>query len=328
MIQSCCRLAGSTTLVDDLTAPRGRHDLRLAISSNDTPALFNWLVEIFSFQGISDQVAASYLSAHGNVTWVDVSKALSKAPQCTLLNSHWQFYGCRYNKSQRTCGQPHLTDRCPLPRHRLRNGRLNQTAYSLYLFIRDVTDGDLVSWIDKQLVTNDLGDDYYENAQQCLLVPLRNIFGVSDKILTMALSSILLSAPESLSHWRLVGAEMITVDTLVHNFLHRTGILERFGAQHTFGPRCYGPFGCAEILRNVAKRIDAKAFNPSFPSNFPRFVQHAVWRYCSQNGLNICNGNQISDERRCENSYCRLRHTCDRMALAVKGQKRLKTSRF
>jgi len=38
-----------------------------------------------------------------------------------------------------------------LPKHNLRNGRLNQTAYSLFLFIRDIADGDLVGWIDGQL---------------------------------------------------------------------------------------------------------------------------------------------------------------------------------
>jgi len=33
----------------------------------------------------------------------------------------------------------------------MRNSRLNQTAYSLYLFVRDVADGDLVGWIDAPL---------------------------------------------------------------------------------------------------------------------------------------------------------------------------------
>jgi hypothetical protein len=33
----------------------------------------------------------------------------------------------------------------------LRNGRLNQTAYCLYLFIRDIADGDLIGWIDQRL---------------------------------------------------------------------------------------------------------------------------------------------------------------------------------
>ena len=43
---------------------------------------------------------------------------------------------------------PITSARCPLPSHDLRNGRLNQTAYSLFLFIRDIADGDLIGWID------------------------------------------------------------------------------------------------------------------------------------------------------------------------------------
>ena len=78
---------------------------------------------------------------------------------------------------------------------------------------------------------------------------------------------------------------MIAIDTLVHNFLHRTGILHRFGADHAYGSGCYRRGGCAEIIEAVAERIDARAFNPAFPAVFPRFVQHAIWRYCAQTGL-------------------------------------------
>ena len=46
---------------------------------------------------------------------------------------------------------PSTLARCPLPSHDLRNGHLNQTAYSLFLFIRDIADGDLIGWIDAQL---------------------------------------------------------------------------------------------------------------------------------------------------------------------------------
>jgi hypothetical protein len=58
---------------------------------------------------------------------------------------------CRYQKGLQTCTEPHHFSSCSLPHHVLRNGHLNQTEYSLYLFIRDVADGDLVAWIDQQL---------------------------------------------------------------------------------------------------------------------------------------------------------------------------------
>jgi hypothetical protein len=61
-----------------------------------------------------------------------------------------------------------------------------------------------------------------------LIEPMREIYGVSDKVLAMALSALLLGAPNKMVHWTEVGGSMIAIDTLVHNFLHRTGILARF----------------------------------------------------------------------------------------------------
>jgi hypothetical protein len=144
---------------------------------------------------------------------------------------------------------------------------------------------------------------------------MREIYGVSDKVLAMALSSILLGAPKKMVRWIEVGGSMIAIDTLVHNFLLRTGILHRFKAEHAYGAACYRPGGCADIIAAVAERIDARQFNPAFPQPFPRFVQHAVWRYCSRSGLDVCNGNQIDDSRRCNNMDCRVRPMCDRVAL-------------
>ena len=43
----------------------------------------------------------------------------------------------------------------------------------------------------------------------------------------MALSSMLLGAGKQRPLWLEVGATFVAVDTLVHNFLHRTGILGR-----------------------------------------------------------------------------------------------------
>ena len=115
-----------------------------------------------------------------------------------------------------------------------------------------------------------------------LIEPLREIYGVSDKVLAMALSSLLLGAPKKMVLWIEVGGSMIAIDTLVHNFLHRTGILARFNANHLYGAACYRPGGCADIIQAVAERIDARQFNPCFPQTFPRFVQHAIWRYCAR----------------------------------------------
>ena len=154
--------------------------------------------------------------------------------------------------------------------------------------------------------------------REALLDPLRNVYGVSDKVLSMALSILLMAAPKSKKHWASVGTTMIAIDTLVHNFLHRTGILRRFGAEHLYGAACYGAHGCVTIIQNVAELIDAREFNPRFPQTFPRFVQHMIWRYCSESGLNVCNGNRIDDTARCDNAYCQARRMCDRILLRLK----------
>jgi hypothetical protein len=128
----------------------------------------------------------------------------------------------------------------------------------------------------------------------------------------MALSSLPLSAGQQRPLWREVGVSLVAVDTLVHNFLHRTGILKRLGAEHPYGVRCYRP---ADALTFWLGSPPARQFNPAFPQTFPRFVQNAVWRYCAANGLDICNGNRIDDGTRCDNRHCQLFRHCDRVAL-------------
>jgi hypothetical protein len=139
--------------------------------------------------------------------------------------------------------------------------------------------------------------------------------GVADKVLAMAMSSLLLSAGTRRPLWLEVGATFVAVDTLVHNFLHRTGILQRLSADHPYGDSCYGPGGCASIIGALAAHIDARQFNPAFPATFPRFVQSAIWRYCAENGLDVCNGNRIDDDSPCDNTHCQLFRRCDRIAL-------------
>jgi hypothetical protein len=206
---------------------------------------------------------------------------------------------------------------CPVPTHQLRNGRLNQMAYSLFLFIRDIADGDLVGWIDRQFANADdpASPNRLARLREGLIGPLREVYGVSDKVLTMTLSCILLAAPRGRQTWVEVGGSMIAIDTLVHNFLVRTGILKRFDADHSYGAACYQSGGCADIVALVAQQIDATAFNPRFPAVFPRFVQHAIWRYCAQSGLDVCNGNRIDDRKSCANVYCQIHSICDHRIL-------------
>jgi hypothetical protein len=315
LIHRVCCLAGEPDLINEIRTDNGA--VRSAIKQRDTAALFDWLMVMLSYQGVSDRVANDYMEQHGRVTWREIERDLASRPRCPKLQSYWQFHGCRYHKTSQTCAEPDHIALCPLPTHDLRNGRLNQTAYSLYLFIRDIADNALVGWIEGQLgsAVAPVGANRLGRMREALLDPLRHVYGISDKVLSMALSVLLLSAPRKMKMWAEVGAGMVAIDTLVHNFLVRTGILRRFDADHAYGPACYQIGGCADIFQAVAEEIDAREFNVKFPKTFPRFVQHAIWRYCAESGLDVCNGNRINDDARCNNLYCQVRGMCDRVAL-------------
>ncbi len=322
IVRRVCRVAGHVTCIDDLRHDAIEAGLLRAVQRHDAAKIFDWLVWILSFQGISDAVAEGYIDRNGNVTWADIEASLSTGPSCSKLQGYWGFTGCRYHKGLQTCAQPEHFNNCPLPRHSLRNGRLNQTAYSLFLFIRDVAGGDIVGWIDQQLADH----SGPTNARAALLAPLRNIHGISDKVIALALATLMMGTGAARPRWFEFGASFIAVDTLVHNFLARTGILNRLGASHPYGAACTRPSGCVDVLTEIAATIDARRFNPDFPKTFPRFIQHAIWRYCAQSCLDICNGNQIDDRSRCSNMWCKLYGECDRRALNGTAKKSRKTA--
>src|SRR6202043_1105699 len=251
LIHAVCGLAGSATWIDDIRADLRADKAQAAIRHRNTAVVFDWLLAVLSYQGIADAVAYDYMERHGRATWRDIDQKLGRGASCPKLKSYWHFHDCRYDKVSRTCAEPDHTRRCPLAKHVLRNGRLNQTAYSLFLFIRDIADGDLIGWIDAQLeaANSPPGPDRLPRMRAALIEPMREVYGVSDKVLTMALSALLLGAPEKMVLWTEVGGCMIAIDTLVHNFLHRTGILARFNANHLYGAACYRPGGCAEIIQ-------------------------------------------------------------------------------
>jgi hypothetical protein len=315
LLQMVCALAGDPEFLADANS-RDQRSLAAAIERHDTAALFDWLMAAFSYQGIADRVADDYMARYGRVRWGRIKASLARQPACPKLAGYWTFYDCRYRKGAGTCAEPDHIGNCPLPRQPLRNGHLNQMAYSLFLFIRDVADGDFVDWIDRQLAAaNSQSPDRLSALREAIIGPLRNVYGVGDKVLAMAMSSLLLSAGPQRPLWRQVGLSLVAVDTLVHNFLHRTGVLQRLNAEHAYGVACYRAGGCADIITMLAASIDVRQFNPAFPQTFPRFVQNAVWRYCAGNGLDVCNGNRIDDDSHCDNQHCQLFARCDRIAL-------------
>ena len=76
--------------------------------------------------------------------------------------------------------------------------------------------GSMTGWTRRTIW---LAPDPWTQARTALIEPLRNVYGISDKVLAMALSGILIGAADVRPKWLEVGVQLIAVDTLVHNFL-------------------------------------------------------------------------------------------------------------
>jgi hypothetical protein len=314
LINTLCDIAHGTTELRKLTNRRFASHLCQAIVRGDNNALYSWLMNTFSYQGLSDQAARKFIEEHGNAEFTDISNGLESSVLCDKLKGFWTFKHCYYQKARQSCSCARMTSCCPLPRPPLRNGRLNQTAFSLYFFIRDVAGGDLIRFVDRLI------EALPENASprevhDGLVPPWKGIFGISDKVVSMALATLLLSAPASKPRWKVSGQRLIVIDTLVHNFLHRTGLNSYFGRPHSYGTACYEADGCFDVLDQLSNHVDARRFDANFPAYFPRFVQLAIWRFCSQSYWGLCNGLAIDDSKRCRSRDCYLRSDCQRVAL-------------
>lgn len=307
IIQAIYRLARSDKLLDAKAVDPTRDMLRSALRNRDTGLVFEFLCGIFALQGISDRVAIKYARENGSARWETLSADLARKPTCPKLSSFWHYEGCGYSKTLRTCARPdHFRD-CPVPKMRLRNGRLNETAWSFFLFIGDIADSDLVGWLRNRIRTENGRSRSIQEDRDRLLAPLNGIRGVAHKVVSIAFSDLLLAAPPRWRRWHRIGGSLIVVDTLLHNNLSRSGVLARYRAEHSFGSACYQSQGCADIVDRVSREISAT----------PRAVSHAIWRYCALDQFNTCNGNRIDDRHRCENIYCRLYGICDRRTLHV-----------
>lgn len=133
----------------------------------------------------------------------------------------------------------------------------------------------------------------------------------------MILAELLIGGDAARESWTKTGASFVAVDSLVHAYLHRTGILRRLSAEHDYGLACHAPGGCTEVIAALAERIDASQFNPTFPTCFPRWVQFALWRFCAADGWSICNGLNIDGRVGCKQRFCPAFAACDRLPLSA-----------
>ena len=320
LVQTVCRQPGNRQFVMETRRAVRDAGVVAAVANRDTPALYRWLMDGFSYQGISDAVALGYIGRHGNATWEGIEQALANSKSgCPKLISFQTYRGCGYRKTARTCQNPDELSGCPVPSLPLRKGSLNEQAFSLFLFIRDHCQGDLVGFIDDLI--EEAGSAPVGDQREFLLGEFAMVYGISEKLLSMMLAMLLMAGDPDRAKWIVVGRSMVAIDTLVHNFLHRTGILSAYGFEHRYGPRCFDRRGCSGVVYDLANRIDAREFNRLFPKTFPRFVQHAIWSFCAEMRQDICNGRRIDDGRACQAVDCPVGNRCSRFPLRVKAVK-------
>jgi hypothetical protein len=318
LIATVCALPGNGRYLEDTEELVRSTGIAAAVARRNSPVLYRWLMNGFSYQGISDLIADAYIARHGNADWEVVARALADPePKCPKLENFESYRRCAYRKAARTCGNLETLPSCPVPSLPLRKGSLNEQAFSLFLFIQARCEGDLVGFIDSIIRAASGEPDPVTVGREALLAAFGEVSGVSRKLLSMMFSTLLIGADPARSDWVAIGRSMVAIDSLVHNFLHRTGILAAYSSTHSYGQKCFGEGGCETIIRDLADRFDARSINPAYPPAFPRFVQYAIWRFCAQGKLDICNGRNIRDTAPCELNRCPLWENCSRVPLRL-----------
>ena len=152
IIQSICRSDSNRRFLQSLKNNMQTEGLVDAVQNRDNQALFDWLMGCFSYQGISDAIADSFIAQHGNATYSGIEKSLDdQFIRCPKLTDFGAFKDCGYKKSKTTCNNNEFYNSCPVTNMNLRKGQLNQAASSLFFFIRDDCMGDLIGFIEPDL---------------------------------------------------------------------------------------------------------------------------------------------------------------------------------
>jgi hypothetical protein len=253
--------------------------------------LYQFLMEAFLYTGGSDQSNYShYRKQKVKPSFNRIKKALLAA-ECPKLVSFDSYIDCGYRKTARTCNKPDLLETCPLPKFDMKRGGLNQMVFSLYFFLRDICQNDFYQFVKDHF---DQGKQQVKERVQGFIETFSQVYNVGPKLVDMAFSHLFFTQYLGWDY-RAVGAEMVAIDTLVHNFLQRTGTLDEYKKPHKYGVACHTQKGCLGAIEEIAQEIDCREYNPNYPTYFPRLVQLYIWAYCSVPGENICNGNKCKE---------------------------------
>src|SRR5712691_5991403 len=106
LVTRICRIAGDHRLIDHIHCDLARRGVRTAVRGRNTPALFDWLVDIVSYQGIGNHVAEGYMDRHGRLGRDEIAALIEPRPSCARLRGYWYFDHRGYRKGQQSCSEP------------------------------------------------------------------------------------------------------------------------------------------------------------------------------------------------------------------------------
>jgi hypothetical protein len=111
---------------------------------------------------------------------------------------------------------------CPVPHLDMKKGVLNQMAFSLFFFLRDVCRGDFYRFVQNQFGDRPLPERELGERIQGFIDQVSRIKNVGPKLVDMVFSHIFFTQAPGWDY-RAIGVRMVAIDTLVHNFLAKTG---------------------------------------------------------------------------------------------------------
>jgi hypothetical protein len=280
------------------------------ILKSENAGLFEYLTGSFVYVGGSDRVNLKLWKAvKPRPTFHRIKDQLKRA-RCPRLGTFDDFHGCGYSKYLRTCGEPEYFPECPLPKYFMRFGRINQMVFSVYLFLRDRCRNDFPGFVKsffgspKQLAR--LSEEDLRDKLKLFVKEMTRLHMVGPKLVNMAVADVFCVTAKDWNYLR-VFHRMVAVDTLIHEFLHRSGTLKAFGKEHNYGAACHKEHGCLGVIEEVARQIDCSRYNEEYPAYFPKLVQSCLWRFCTEScNLNACRRNAVNVE-------CEFRDWCDRL---------------
>jgi hypothetical protein len=86
LVAAVCALPGNDRYLKDTEELVRSTGIAAAVAQRNSPGLYRWLMDGFSYQGISDLIADAFIARHGNADWEVVARALAdREPKCPKL---------------------------------------------------------------------------------------------------------------------------------------------------------------------------------------------------------------------------------------------------